>query len=311
MKGARVTKLDAPSLHVGESLLVDGASLGDVGLGNAKIDNLLDLTGARAKNLNAPSLRVGGNLQLDGAEIAAVNLEGASIGGQIRVGAEHAPAKIEEIDLRNARAGSLLDGGEDSWPKTLHLDGFTFSRLGRPDMVTRRRASWDNWARTDKDSSAYPYEQLAAAHAAAGNRDAADDFHFYERVHAAESESASWLERTLSYVQRWVAGYGIGYYMFRALWWTLLLSLVGALILRYWVRGVAEGKHGFFWCFGASVDRLLPFITLKKEFSEFFDNKTVNGFTLWQDLFFTVFAVLGWVLGAIVLAAMGTFTKGS
>ena len=57
--------------------------------------------------------------------------------------------------------------------------------------------------------------------------------------------------------------------------------------------------------------RLLPFITLKKEFSEFFDDKEVNRFTRGQDLFFIVFGVLGWVLGAIVLAAMGTFTKGS
>jgi hypothetical protein len=316
MTGARVTtKVDAPSLHVGESLVMRSdqehvASLGDVSLGNAKIDNLLDLTGARAENLDAPLLRVGGNLKLDRAEIAAVNLEAASIDGQIRVGAENAPAKIEEIDLRNARAGSLLDGGEDSWPRKLRLDGFTFSRFGRPDMVRRSHEWWDNWARTDKDSSAYPYEQLAAAHAAAGNRDAADDFHFYERVRAGESESAGLLERAGSYVQRWGAGYGIGYYMFRALYWALGLALLGAILLRFWVRGVAA-KHGIFWCFGASANRLLPFITLKKEFTEFFDNREVNGFTRGQDLFFTVFAVLGWVLGAIVLAAMGTFTKGS
>ena len=59
------------------------------------------------------------------------------------------------------------------------------------------------------------------------------------------------------------------------------------------------------------MNRLLPFITLKKEFIDFFDDKTLNGFTNGQELFFMVFAVLGWVLGAIVLAAMGTFTKGS
>jgi hypothetical protein len=313
MDGVSANGLDASSLHVGESLLMNDASLGDVvGLGDAKIDNRLDLTRAHAKKLDAPSLQVGGNLKLDSAEIAVVNLEAASIGGQIRVGADHAPAKIDEIDLRNARAGSLLDGGEDSWPRKLRLNGFTFSRFGDEDMVRRSHEWWDNWARTDKDSSAYPYEQLAAAHTAAGNRDAADDFHFYERVRAAEGESTGLLERTLSYVQRWGAGYGIGYYMFRALYWALGLALLGAMFLRFWAnKGVVQLKHGFVWCFGASVNRLLPFITLKKEFSEFFDNREVNGFTHGQDLFFTVFAVLGWVLGAIVLAAMGTFTKGS
>jgi hypothetical protein len=320
MMGACVTKLDASSLHVGESLLMmksygkpgashgeTPASVGEIALGNAKIDNHLDLAGARIAGLDAPSLRVGGNLKLDGAEIAVVNLEAASIGGQIRVGAEHARAKIKEIDLTNARAGSLLDGGKP-WPEKMHLDGFTFSRLAQ-DMIKRPHDDWDEWAHRDESKSSYPYEQLAAAHAAAGDRDAADYFHYNERMHAAES--ASWPERTLSYVLRYVAGYGIGYYMFYALYWAIGLSVVGALILSLWVRGVAEGNHGFFWCLGASVDRLLPFITLKKEFSDFFNDPQVNKFTRWQDLFFIVFGVLGWVLGGIVLAAMGTFTKGS
>ena len=53
------------------------------------------------------------------------------------------------------------------------------------------------------------------AHAAAGDRNAADAFHYAERVRAAES--ADWGEHALSYVLGWGAGYGIGYYMFRAL----------------------------------------------------------------------------------------------
>jgi hypothetical protein len=103
--------------------------------------------------------------------------------------------------------------------------------------------------------------------------------------------------------------------MFRALGWALLLAVISTLVLRFLVKGIRDEtgklKHGVFWCFGASVDRLLPFITLKKEFSQFFDDEKDNRFTPRQDLFFMVFAVLGWVLGAIVLAAMGTFTKGS
>ena len=311
MTGARVTtKVDASSLHVGESLLMNGASLGDVvGLGDARIDGFLDLSDASAEHLDAPSLRVGENLDLRGARISKVILGDAVVDGYIKVGAKDDEPTIKELDLHNARAGSLLDNGEKSWPTKMRLDGFTFSRFGEPTMAARDRAWWDNWAHSDESKSSYPYEQLAAAHAAAGDRDAADAFHYAERVRAAEN--AGWGERTLSYVLHYVAGYGIGYYMFNALWWALGLALLGAMILRWSVQGVADHKHGIFWCFGASVDRLLPFITLKKEFSEFFDNKEVNGFTLWQDVFFILFGVLGWVLGAIVLAAMGTFTKGS
>jgi hypothetical protein len=315
MTGARVTiKVDASSLHVGESLLMNSASLGDVvGLGAAKIDGLLDLADASAERLDAPSLRVGENLDLRGARISRVILGDAVVGGYIKVGAKDDEPTIKELDLQNARAGSLLDTGEKSWPTKMRLDGFTFSRFGESTMAKRDRAWWDNWAHSDESKSSYPYEQLAAAHAAAGDRNAADAFHYAERVHAAEN--ADWGERALSNLLGWGAGYGIGYYMFRALGWALLLAVIGTLVLRFLVKGTRDEtgsvKHGSFWCFGASVDRLLPFITLKKEFSEFFDDKEVNRFTRGQDLFFIVFGVLGWLLGAIVLAAMGTFTKGS
>jgi cytoskeletal protein CcmA (bactofilin family) len=320
MNGARLTKLDAPSLHVGESLSMKfveqrAGSLAEIALGSAKIDGELDLSDARIETLNAPSLRVGGNLKLDGAQITTVILEGASVGGQIRVGGTtrgtRAPAKVDKLFLQNARAGSLVDGGEISWPKqqgTLKLDGFTFSRFGADDMAKRPHNSWDNWARTDKEAGAYPYEQLAAAYAAAGDHNAVDDFRFDQRVRA--SESAEWWEMPLTYVLRYGAGYGIGYYMFRALYWALGLAALGAVVLWFWVKGAAEGKHGLVWCFGASVNRLLPFITLKKEFSDFFNDPQVNKFTRGQDVFFVLFGAIGWLLGAVVLAAMGTFTRG-
>jgi hypothetical protein len=299
------TKVDASSLQVGESLLMNGASLGEVvGLGDAKIHGFLDLSDAKAERLDAPSLRVGENLDLRGAMISKVILGDAVIDGYIKVGAKDDEPTIKELDLHNARAGSLLDNGEKSWPTKMRLDGFTFSRFGEPTMAKRDRAWWDNWAHSDESKSSYPYEQVAAAHAAAGDRNAADAFHYAERVRAAEN--TGWGEHALSYVLGWGAGYGIGYYMFRALYWALGLAILGAIALRFWVK---PANHGVFWCFGASVNRLLPFVTLKREFIEFFDNN--KAFTPRQDLFFMVFAVLGWVLGAIVLAAMGTFTKGS
>jgi hypothetical protein len=99
--------------------------------------------------------------------------------------------------------------------------------------------------------------------------------------------------------------------MFRALGWALGLSLLGALILRFSVQGVADEKHGFLWCFGASVNKLLPVVSLKKDFADFFENQRRNMFTPWQDVFFTVLAALGWGLGLIVIAAMATITHGT
>ena len=100
--------------------------------------------------------------------------------------------------------------------------------------------------------------------------------------------------------------------MFRALYWALGLSLLGAMFLRFWANnGVVQLKHGFVWCFGASVNRLLPVLSLKKEFVDFFDDPKLNQFEPWQDFVFVALAVLGWALGAIVIAAFATITHGS
>ena len=116
------------------------------------------------------------------------------------------------------------------------------------------------------------------------------------------------------------AGYGIGLYMFRALYWALGWAVIGAVFLRFIAKkGVVElkSKNGcsnfwcWVWCFGASVNRLLPVISLKKEFVDFFEDPKLNQFEPWQDFLSVVFAVFGWGLGAIVIAAFATITHPS
>ena len=223
------------------------------------------------------------------------------------------------LDLRNTRVGSLSDN-KNAWPERgrLRLDGFTFARLGGyqadygASMIRQRGAEWwdSSWARLDGDFSPSPYEQLAAAFTAAGDRAAGDEIRYDEQVRAGQN-TKSWGAFAWSQLLRWGAGYGIGLYMFRALYIALALALLGAVVLRFWVKSVGSAGHGFFWCFGASVNRLLPVLTLKKEFTDFFDNPGVNQFTPWQDFFFVTLAVLGWVLGAIVIAAIATITHTS
>jgi hypothetical protein len=176
-------------------------------------------------------------------------------------------------------------------------------------MVRRGADWWDrNFARLDNDFTSSPYEQLAAVFTSAGDHDAADGIRYQEQIRAAEKSGV--LSFADSTVMRWGAGYGIGSYMFRALYWAIGLSLLGALILRFRVKGVTDRNRGFVWCFGASVNKLLPGINLKKEFADFFDDPARNKFTLRQDFFFVVLASLGWVLSLIVLAAFATITHG-
>jgi uncharacterized protein YjbI with pentapeptide repeats len=267
-----------------------------------------------------PFVQLGGNLDFSGADLSSLDLSGASIAGEMRLG-DHKSVVVgwftpnggeESIDLRNAHVGSLVDNKLSS-PKHLHLYGFTFARLGAE--ATKRGINWwDGWARLDDDQSATQYEQLANAFAGLGDHDTVDAIHYAERARAQEKTSG--LAFVWSSALRWAAGYGIGTYMFRALGWAFALAALGALILRFSVKGVrapVEGiqKHGMIWCFGASVNRLLPVLSLKKEFVDFFDDPKLNQFKPWQDFLFVALAVLGWVLGAIVIAAFATITHGS
>ena len=284
---------------------------GDVSLRNIRADGRLTM----------PFTQLGGNLDIGGSDLTSLDLHGATIAGELRlgdgnrmVGWRALPDQPDAIDLRNARVGSLSDN-KYSWPKRLYLDGVSFVHLGGSegdsgaDMVKRGADWWDrNFAQLEKDFTASPYEQLATAFGGAGYRDLADEIHYDEQLRATEKSSVLGLAG--STLMRWGAGYGIGSYMFRALYWVIGLSLIGALILRFRVKGVADRNHGFLWCFGASANKLLPGITLKKEFADFFDDPAHNKFTPRQDLFFVVLAALGWVLSLIVLAAFATITHG-
>jgi hypothetical protein len=110
---------------------------------------------------------------------------------------------------------------------------------------------------------------------------------------------------------QWVAGFGICSYTFRVLYSLIGISFVGAHYLRTRVRGVRDGHHGFIWCFGASLARLLPVIEINKEFTEFFNDPERKRLTGWQSFIFNAMGIMGWVFGAILIAAMSGLTQGS
>ncbi len=82
-------------------------------------------------------------------------------------------------------------------------------------------------------------------------------------------------------------------------------------MVRKRVKGVRDGHHGFFWCFGASLARLLPVIEINKEFSAFFDDPERKRLTGWQSFVFSVIGIVGFVLGVILIAAVSGLTQSS
>ncbi|MGC2221950.1 MAG: hypothetical protein WA624_06065 [Methylocella sp.] len=143
----------------------------------------------------------------------------------------------------------------------------------------------------------------------AGDRDAANDIRYFGRVRERETETG--LAYILSGAVQYVAGFGIGTYTFRVLYWVIGISVLGALYLRTRVKGVRDENHGLVWCFGASLSRLLPVIAINKEFTDFFDDPQRNYFTGWQSFIFSAMGIVGWVLGLILLAAVTGLTQSS
>jgi hypothetical protein len=128
-----------------------------------------------------------------------------------------------------------------------------------------------------------------------GNVNAANSVLFSgkERERSLYHSWLRWLEATF---ESEVIGYWI--FPFRILYWLVLLILVGALVL---MGSPAGREKGVLWVIAASAQRVLPIIQLNKEFDEFFDDPDRTRVRSWQVGFFCIFAVLGWLLGLILI----------
>jgi hypothetical protein len=211
----------------------------------------------------------------------------------------------------------------------LDLEGLRYDRLGglqgegSADLRRRTPEQWIDWLARDPTFSTQPYNQLSTVLTAAGRRETADVILFagrqrerdeiWSRSHIGfwqwlRHDFPSWL--WLSFLSG-VAGYGIGVYTFRVLWWVAGLTVLGAAVL--WFSSYPR-QRSVAWRLGASLHRLLPIISLSKEFEDFFDNHPTDldsapNLNRVQVGYFAAHAIVGWALGLILLAAMSGLTQ--
>lgn len=224
------------------------------------------------------------------------------------------------LTLRNFHVADFQDNA-DAWPPAMDLEGFHYDRLGgfggtgRDDMRERSSSAWADWLEHDSNFSTQPYTALSAVLAAAGHRDAADAIEKAARDRECNDDWTrghllSWFRLT---VLALVAGYGIGSYTFRVLYWVAGFTALGVVVLCF---SQNARRHNWVWRTGASLHRLLPIIELYKEFTDFFNNPPAKGLEPrnlepWQAFYFAVHAIVGWALGLILLAAMSGLTQKS
>ncbi len=327
MSGSRFEQtVDAQGATIEKSVLATDARFAQpVDLTFTHIVGSLKLTGAVATRIDLTNAVIGEVLTLgdSGAQLqwqcaglahADTNWPLGDQDGRSTNCARDSDKPIPAMILRNAHIGALQDNAE-AWPPELDLEGFKYDRIGgiggtgAADMRRRSPEQWRDWLDRDPTFSSQPYTQLAGVLLAAGYRDTAESVLYYEQERERRAALArgdwrggAWL--TLLWA---VAGYGIGTYTFRVLYWVGGLTVLGTLML---LTAPKARRHGLLWCFGASLQRLLPIIEFNKGFKDFFDNpppatngekRNLNGF---QVFFFSVLALTGWVLGFVLLAAM-------
>jgi hypothetical protein len=335
MKLAAESHFSAERMQVAGALLARDVTFGKVvDLQALSVDGVLDLRGSHLRELSLEDSDIKADLVFGGrisdnekwvhwepcdADAPCLNLR------NVRV------VNLQD-DERAWPAHIKLEGFTYT-----HLGGAGGDR--RQDMRNRPVTWWHDWLQRDPVYSTQPYTQLASVLTAAGDRDAASEIRFYSRDRQRSEllRGCGWLQSFglverpddarpcgpanlaswfgLSVLQVFV-GYGIGNYSFRAVGWALIFALIGTAILcsAPGVRGVlpvrfigiatrGPRQKSLLWCFGASLNRVLPLVTISQEFDEFFNDPKRERLHAWQHVAFGVLALCGWAVGLFVVAA--------
>lgn len=317
LSGAKIngTNADGNAL-IGDGLQVDGdlvargiIASGALSLPGAKITGQFSLTGARINGTNrSGDILVGDQLHVDSSMIAmvgfaapgAIRLPGAQINGQLALG-----SNLNTVVLESAQIGTLIDGGKDNWPRLLDLDGCTYRRL-RPAVngSWKDRLDWLN--RQEGDYIPQSYNQLAVAYRTAGQDE--DARHVGIAKQGARRAAVSGWRRTpsraWSTVLRFTIGYG--YRPKLAIPWLFGLLIIASLIFHFGQENIAPVKDGAaqpeFNAFRYSLDLLLPVAFFRLR-----DTYVPHGWAAWAS---SIFILLGWALGTILVAGLtGVFKK--
>jgi hypothetical protein len=314
---------DLERMRIGGALRLEDVALsGDCLMKGTEVRG--DLTCARCEfggTLDASLIQVGGSMHFDDARLTNVVLAGARISRDFSLGSivGKVPewAKGAQLDLHNADIGALsdppspFDDAADPWPKQLDLSGFTFTKLvafGEDvDRSAMPAAALVAWLRRDRSASVQPYVQLAKVLRDSGEIEKANDI-LYEGRELARRNARRWRWAGLSLL-KWTIGYGLGLRYFRALGWVAAFVAIGVVTL--WLdqivahRQLTGDSRTLSWMIFATLDALLPIITLDKTFTD----EVPAHLLFFSKIIFWMLGLAGWVLGSFLVAGLAGLTQ--
>jgi hypothetical protein len=228
-----------PLAHIGGDFSCAGATFvnkGGIALnvngmqvtGNVFLTNKFNVEG----EVRFHGAQIDGQLTIDGAQFgdgSIVNLESATV-RQTFFWSGIGPDSPARLNLTQASVGPMVDD-EQSWPKkgNLHLDGFTYERIGKGPTGAQERLEW--LARQPDGFIPQPYRQLAKV-----LREAGDDAGARKVLIAMEDSrlkygGLSLPQRAASRILRATVGYG--YTPLRALWYIAFFVILGSILFGW------------------------------------------------------------------------------
>ena len=319
-KGARFEEVLLRGARIGGQLSLsgswfagrfDGQSLA-VGHGIHMVDARFD------RPAEIPLSKIAGSVDVGGATFSALNLAGASIAEDFAFGAGGKTVRwIDTVDIEgrrfkpllilwNTSVGGLVDNPE-SWAKNLQyvLRDFRYERLtplpgsGKGIGVLRDADWYVNWLARDSTRSFQPYRQLARVLASYGSDAKARKVLIAGRERQREALPWWSVEGWFLFVLNWTIGYGYGAGELYALYWALLLLLVGTVVARYQGPQRPQGERLGFWY---SLDMLLPGIRLSEQHARVEISRCARYYFHFQSL-------AGYVLSLLALAGLTGLTE--
>jgi hypothetical protein len=286
-------KLEIQSITVGQSIFIRECVINER-------TSLIDST-------------VNGSVVMSRNRFSHLDLGGTSVLNELQIGESgevNVWVKRSAINLRNARVGTLSDGGVDAWPEKIDLDGFIYTGLGRGargdatghDLDTQEVHILKHWLGRQKPYSSQPYYQLAQLLSKLGHSEKANSILYASRERerdAAWHTGLKWKWLGLS-ILNWTIGYGYGARYFRSLIWVVILLLIGIVIIGTVETGTMESAS-LLDKFGFSLDKLIPVIEL--------NDKYKLDFSGWQLLYFYFHRIMGVILSSFVVAGLSGITK--
>jgi hypothetical protein len=314
----------------------DSVIRGDLFLTNTTVKNATN----NKERSQISFVQIEGWLDLSGAELPGLDLTGATI-GELRLGSKQSAPPKWTANAEQQSYLILLDRletsepcpNEDAWPQQLNLQGLVYEQLGadpgtdiaemreRKDMRERDACWYEKWLGRDSHFAHQPYRQLATVLRAMGDPDRAEDVLYAarDRERAKAWADGEYLNAAWLYLLKKLIGYGIGNGPFLVLYWVLMFTLIGMAVLAFspWARkncwapdkSKKDQAKCLAWMFGASLDHLLPIVSLNKEFEDFFNDRKHQRLNGWQLGYFAVHALLGFLLGSFVVAALAGLTQ--